>query len=55
MLVDKFSLKDHRFDDEIAALYQEKVEKYEEIERRQQEELKVYGYLKSFGGVKPKE
>ncbi len=49
-LAEEFDLADHRDDPELAAVWTEKVDFYNEMKEDQYRELEEYGYLKSYGG-----
>lgn len=55
ILQEAFQLNDHRTDAELSEVWQEKTEFYYAMIEQQYYELEEYGYLKSFGGTKPKE
>lgn len=48
-LVENYDLTDYRQDEEVAAIWQEKVDFYNEMKQAQYDELKEYGELRSFG------
>ena len=48
-LVENYDLTDYRQDEEVAAIWQEKVEFYNEMKEQQFYELETYGELVSFG------
>ncbi|HHY81321.1 MAG TPA: SGNH/GDSL hydrolase family protein [Clostridiales bacterium] len=48
ILQDTFGLEDHRSDEELSLVWQEKVEFYRQMAESQYNELKEYGYLKRF-------
>ena len=48
-LVENCDLTDYRDQEEYAAIWQEKVKQYDDMKRRQYEELEEYGELRSFG------
>lgn len=48
-LVENYDLTDYRQDEEVAAIWQEKVDFYNEMKQAQYEELEQYGELRSFG------
>ena len=48
-LVETYDLTDYRQDEEVAAIWQEKVDFYNEMKQAQYDELKEYGELRSFG------
>ncbi len=50
ILQETYQLTDHRSEEDVAAIWQEKVDFYYEMEADQYRELEEYGYLKSYGG-----
>ena len=48
-LVENYDLTDYRQDEEVAAIWQEKVDFYNEMKQAQYDELEQYGELRSFG------
>ena len=48
-LVDNYDLTDYRNDASYAAIWQEKVDFYNQMKQQQYDELEQYGELKSFG------
>ena len=52
-LSEELGLGGHRDDPTLAALWQEKAERYHAMERDQLRELEEYGYLKSYGAKAP--
>ena len=52
ILRDEFQIPDRRNDEKIASVWAEKCAAYYDMEKRQQEELDTYGYLKMFNSDK---
>lgn len=52
ILREKFQVPDRRNDEKIASVWAEKCAAYYDMEKRQQEELDTYGYLKMFNSDK---
>ena len=52
ILRDEFQVPDRRNDEKIASVWAEKCAAYYDMEKRQQEELDTYGYLKMFNSDK---
>ena len=52
ILRDEFQVTDRRADETIASVWAEKCAAYYDMEKRQQEELDTYGYLKMFNSDK---
>lgn len=52
ILRDEFQVPDRRVDETIASVWAEKCAAYYDMEKRQQEELDTYGYLKMFNSDK---
>ncbi len=50
VLADTFGLENHQSDEAYADVWAEKVDFYYDMKKAQEEELKEYGFLKSFGG-----
>lgn len=50
VLQSNYSLDDHRKDEDLKSIWQEKIDFYEDMKQKQQEELDKYGYLVNFGG-----
>ena len=48
-LVENYDLTDYRQDEEVAVIWQEKVDFYNEMKQAQYDELEQYGELRSFG------
>jgi hypothetical protein len=55
VLHDDYQLKDHRNDQKLIQVWNEKIAFYNEMEQAQYAELKEYGYLVSFGGEAPED
>lgn len=53
ILSEEYKLEDHRNDEKLKKIWQEKVDFYNEMKEKQYKELQEYGYLKSFGGKAP--
>lgn len=53
ILSEIYQLPDHRYDELLKLIWQEKVEFYNSMKMLQYQELEEYGYLRSFGGSKP--
>ena len=49
-LQSSYNLKDHREDEKLKKLWDEKIEFYNNMKAAQYKELEEYGYLKSYGG-----
>ena len=53
VLQESYGLPDHRNDEKLSKVWNEKVEFYNAMEQAQYDELEEYGYLVSFGGENP--
>jgi hypothetical protein len=53
ILKNKYSLKDHRNDNILSNVWQEKIDFYYSEKEKQYKELEEFGYLKSFGAKAP--
>lgn len=51
LLVEKYPLPDHRSEKQLAEIWKEKVDFYYTMKADQEQELKEYGYLKSYGAI----
>ncbi|HAN21659.1 MAG TPA: hypothetical protein DCP51_08320 [Clostridiales bacterium] len=55
ILSKNFNLEDRRADENLKKIWNKKIDFYNDMKQHQQEELEEYGYLKSYGAVKPEE
>lgn len=55
VLRDEYHLEDHRNDQKLSQVWNDKIAFYNEMEQAQYAELKEYGYLISFGGEPPED
>ena len=51
ILREDFQLEDHRSDEQLQQIWEEKVQFYDDMKEHQQMEMKEYGYLKSYGAT----
>ncbi len=53
VLQNGYNLEDRRGDQDLAAIWQKKLDFYYDMKARQYDDLEKYGYLKNFGGRAP--